>query len=327
MDNLTHTAVGLFLSRAGLNRWTPRATPILLVAANLPDVDILAALGGSLSYLHYHRHWTHSLLAMPLMALLAVGLVRVVLRTPLAWLRAFAVALVGVASHLLLDLTNTYGVRLLLPFSSEWLRLDIAGFPDPWIWTILLLGLLGPFLSRLVGSEIGSGGARTRYYGRGGAIFALSLLTLDLGGRAVLHARAVNTLQSRLYWGMPPLRVAACPTLTNPWRWNGIVETEGFYARAPVNLLAEFDPAHALILDKPEPSPALDQALATPAFREFLRFSQFPAWRVWPDEKIENGLRVEALDLRFGSPASPAFFARARLDGNGKVIESSFHFR
>ncbi len=28
MDNLTHTAVGFFLSRAGLNRWTPRATPI-----------------------------------------------------------------------------------------------------------------------------------------------------------------------------------------------------------------------------------------------------------------------------------------------------------
>jgi hypothetical protein len=23
LDNLTHTAIGLFLSRAGLNRWTP----------------------------------------------------------------------------------------------------------------------------------------------------------------------------------------------------------------------------------------------------------------------------------------------------------------
>src|SRR5271157_199313 len=144
MDNLTHTAVGLFLSRAGLNRWTPRATPILLVAANLPDVDILAALGGSLSYLHYHRHWTHSLLAMPLMALLAVVLVRMIFRSPIRWLGAFAAALVGVASHLLLDLTNTYGVRILLPFSSAWFRFDIASFPDPWAWTILLLGILAP---------------------------------------------------------------------------------------------------------------------------------------------------------------------------------------
>ena len=43
MDQLTHTAVGLFLGRAGLNRWTPHATPILIMAANAPDIDIVAA--------------------------------------------------------------------------------------------------------------------------------------------------------------------------------------------------------------------------------------------------------------------------------------------
>jgi hypothetical protein len=113
----------------------------------------------------------------------------------------------------------------------------------------------------------------------------------------------------------------------NPMRWNGIVETGDFYALAPVNLLQDFDPARSRILDKPDPSTALEHARATPAFQEFLRFSQFPGWSVWPDEKLENGTRVEAIDLRFGSPASPGFFARARVDSNGKVIESSFHFR
>jgi inner membrane protein len=327
MDNLTHTAVGLFLSRAGLNRWTPHATAILVVSANIPDLDILAALRGSLNYLHYHRHWTHSLLAMPLMALLAVALIRVVFRGPIRWLGAWAAALAGVASHLLLDLTNTYGVRILLPFSGEWFRLDIAAFPDPWLWTILLLGILGPFLSKLVGAEISSGSARPRHYGRGGAIFALLFLTLYDGGRAVLHARAVNVLESRLYQGVAPLRVAACPTPTNPFRWNGIVETANFYALAPVNLLQDFDPTRSTILIKPDPDPAIDQARATPAFQEFLRFSQFPIWRVWADPQTENGKRVEAIDLRFGSPASPAFFARAILNSGGQVIQSSFHFR
>jgi len=42
---------------------------------------------------------------------------------------------------------------------------------------------------------------------------------------------------------------------------------------------------------------------------------------------VENGKRVEVMDLRFGLPTAPAFFARAILDGNGKVVESSFHFR
>jgi inner membrane protein len=326
MDNLTHSLVGLFLSRAGVNRWSPRATAIVVLAANLPDVDVVSAMGGAPGYLHWHRAWTHSLLAMPLEALVAVALVRVAFRMPLRWRGALAAALLGVGSHVLLDLTNAYGVRVLLPFSSEWIRWDIASIVDPWMLTILLLGILGPFLSRLVGSEISLGGARTRNYGRGGAVFALSVLTMYVGGRAALHARAVSTLESRLYGGAAPLRVAACTAPMNPMRWNGIVETDGFYALAPVDLLREFDPDRSRILEKPDPSPALERARTTPAFRELLRFAQYPMWRVWPDEKIENGTHVEAMDLRFGSPVSPAFFARARLDGNGKVVESSFHF-
>ena len=51
MDNLTHTAVGLFLNRAGLGRDVPHAGWILLLAANIPDIDIVSAAGGALSYL------------------------------------------------------------------------------------------------------------------------------------------------------------------------------------------------------------------------------------------------------------------------------------
>src|ERR1022692_3642428 len=138
MDPLTHTATGLFLSRIGLKRWTPLATPILLLAANAPDIDIITAGGGSLSYLHYHRHLTHSLVAMPVMALLPVVLVRLVARKPVHWAGAFFAALIAVASHLLLDLTNAYGIRLLLPFSAEWLRLDLNNIYDLWIWGVFL---------------------------------------------------------------------------------------------------------------------------------------------------------------------------------------------
>ena len=134
MDPLTHTAIGLFLSRAGLNRWTPLAAPILILAANAPDIDIVSAAGGALGYLHYHRHLTHSLAAMPVMALLPVLLVRVAGRKPIRWVGAFCASMVAVASHLLLDLTNSYGIRLFLPFSSKWLRLDLTNVVDLWIW-------------------------------------------------------------------------------------------------------------------------------------------------------------------------------------------------
>jgi inner membrane protein len=327
MDPLTHTATGLFLSRAGLNRWTPSATAILILAANIPDCDIVAALRGSASYLVWHRHITHSLIAMPVMALLSVALVRVVFRRQVQWKGAFAAALIAVASHLLLDLTNTYGIRLLLPFSSQWSRLDIAPLPDIVVWIILGLGIAGPFLSRLVGSEISSGSMRVRSYGRGGAIFALTAFALYDGGRALLHSRATGMLESRLYQGVAPSRVAATPTSGNPLRWGGIVETPGFYAYLTIDLTQEFDPTRAFILQKPEASPAMAAAARTEAFQAFQQWTQFPLWRVWPSEKMEDGKLVEAFDLRFGSPANPAFVARALVDGRDNVAESSFHFR
>ena len=213
MDNLTHTATGLFLSRIGLKRWTPLATPILILAANAPDVDIVTAAGGSLNYLHFHRHLSHSLVAMPLMALLAVAVARLVGRKPVRWLGAFAIAMVAVATHLLLDLTNSYGVRLLLPFSSRWLRLDITNVVDVWIWSALLIGVAAPFLARLVGSEIASAHAKPAGHGRVAAWCALAFLLLYNCGRAVLHARAVAIAEARIYEGARALasgRPAKC---------------------------------------------------------------------------------------------------------------------
>src|SRR6185437_4975961 len=196
MDNLTHTAVGLFLSRAGWNSRTPRATAILLLAANAPDIDIVTLAGGPVNYLHYHRHLTHSLLAMPVMAILSVLLVRFAGRKPVNWAPAFLAALTGVASHLLLDLTNVYRVRLLLPFSGEWLGLDTTGVVDYCIWAILLLGIAAPFVGRLVTGEITSKASRPKHYGRGGAIFALLFVALYDCGRLAMHSRAVAELQS-----------------------------------------------------------------------------------------------------------------------------------
>ena len=326
MDTLTHTATGLFLSRVGLGRWTPRALPILLLAANAPDIDVLSLAGGPLNYLHYHRHLTHSLAAMPVMALLAVLVVRVASRKPVRWMGAFFAALIGVASHLLLDLTNMYGIRPWLPFSGEWLGLDLTSVIDIWIWGALLLGIAGPFVARLVGSEVSSGTVRERNHGRGFAIFALAFLLLYNCGRGVFHARAVAELDSRLYGDSIPLRVAALPHPANPLRWRGLVETGGFYEVEDVNLAADFDPTRGTLFYKPEPNALLEAARRTPTIQEFLRFAQFPLWRIEPVSEPENGQRVEVLDMRFGTPLAPGFLASAVLDSNLRVIGTSFTF-
>ncbi|HWC97960.1 MAG TPA: metal-dependent hydrolase [Candidatus Sulfopaludibacter sp.] len=319
MDNLTHTAIGFFLSRAGLNRWTPAATPILLLAANIPDLDVVSAAGGSLNYLHYHRHLTHSLVALPLMAALSVILVRVVWRKPFPWLPAFAAACLGVASHLLLDLTNMYGIRLLLPFSDSWQQLDLNSVVDLWIWAALILGIAAPFLAGLVGGEITSGALRRRYPSRGGAFFALSFILLYDCGREVMHTRAVATLESRIYRGIAPARVAALPDEVNPLHWRGLIETTDFYAVADLNLAGEFDPTRVAVFPKPDPDPAIDAAGRTHTFQEFLRFAQYPYWHVLVVPDPEGAKEVRLVDMRFQT-----FVARAVVDPQGRVVDQSF---
>src|SRR6516225_438077 len=146
MDPLTHSATGLFLSRAGFNRLSPYATPILILAANAPDIDVVSALGGQLNYLKYHRHLTHAIVMAPLMALLPLLIVRFFARAPVHWKGAYLISLAAVATHLALDATNVYGIRLLRPFSAHWYRLDLTSLIDLWIWAMILLAVAGPVI-------------------------------------------------------------------------------------------------------------------------------------------------------------------------------------
>ncbi len=330
MDNLTHVLTGVFLSRAGFNRVTPKATLLLILAANAPDVDIVTALGGSLNYLHWHRHITHSLIAAPVLALIAVAIVRILDRSVArtgrlkTWLIAWLVAMVGVASHLLLDLTNVYGIRLLLPFSGEWFHLDLTAVVDIWIWSFLLLCLVAPWLGRLVSSEIGA--RSTQPPGRGFAIAALLFLTLINLGHKVLHDRATAVLDSRIYNGASPTRVAAFPGPSNPLHWHGLAETHDSVSVFDVDLLASFDPAAGRIFYKPEDHPALALARRSDTFQEFLRFSLYPFWRIVPSSQGEGYWRVDVMDLRFGSPPDPSFVATAIVDPRGRVGNEGFTF-
>src|SRR5271156_2716227 len=110
MDNLTHTLTGVVLSRAGLNRWYSGSVPLLMLAANIPDIDILAVIGGPFNYFVNHRGITHSFVMAPVMAVLPVLLVCAFSRSVRGWKAAYVLSLIAVASHLLLDWTNAYGV-------------------------------------------------------------------------------------------------------------------------------------------------------------------------------------------------------------------------
>lgn len=146
MENLTHSLVGLVAAKAGLERLSPGATTLCVLAANAPDADIVALAGGRWSYLHHHRGITHSIVGTLALALLLPALFytggRLIARfrhgpTRVSFRGLLLASLVTSATHPLMDWTNNYGVRPLLPWSGRWFYGDLVFIVDPWLWLLL----------------------------------------------------------------------------------------------------------------------------------------------------------------------------------------------
>jgi inner membrane protein len=319
MDNLTHSLVGLMMSRAGIDRKVPKAALLMVLAANVPDIDVVSGVGGALSYLKWHRSYTHALAIAPVMALLPVAFLLLFRIRPTLWM--YLASLAGVLSHLVLDWTNIYGIRLFLPFSDQWPRLDQTDVVDPWIWGILLLAVAAPALAGLVGAEIGAKKAGNAK--RGWAWFAIAMILAYEGVRFAAHSRALAVMDAHTYNGAIAKRLTAVPDRLNPWRWRGIAEGDGFVDILPIDLAEEFDPSAGRVDYRAEPNPAIEAARQTAAFQGFAQFCQLPFWKVTPEP---DGTRVELIDLRFGTPEFPGFEARATVDPSGKVLDSRFTF-
>ncbi len=321
MDNLTHTLTGLMMARVGLGSTTARGgTLMMLLAVNAPDADLVAAgLPGSLSYFEYHRGYTHSVVLAPIVALLPLLLARWIGKASINW-RTYAACLIGVLSHLLLDLTNVYGVRLLMPFSSRWLRLDTNDIIDPWILFILFVAIAAPALAGLVSSEIG--GRKTAGPKKAWAWFALIAILAYDGFRLASHQRAIAIMEAHLYGGIATPKFAAIPDRINPLRWRGVVETEDFVLTISVVLTEEYDPVFGHVDYPTKRSAAIDAARTTRPFQVFERFNQLPFWKVSPEGDL---IKVQLIDLRFGTPRQPGFaLATALVTADGHVQEAWF---
>jgi inner membrane protein len=150
MDNLTHTLMGVSLGMllAPVKKSKARAAVIgtAVVASNLPDFDLLTGLWNSspLTYLVYHRGYSHSLVFLLPMALALTLLFWWVGRwRKWNWSRQevgrlFAAGVLGLLFHMLFDGMNSYGIHLGVPFDRRWFYGDAVFIIEPWLWAALL---------------------------------------------------------------------------------------------------------------------------------------------------------------------------------------------
>ena len=147
MDPFTHTLVGLTAAKAGLERLSPLATTVCVLAANSPDSDIVVALTTDRwNYLHHHRGITHSIVGVIVLAFVVPTLVWLAergwaklrhRRAKLQYRGLLLASIIATATHPLMDWTNNYGVRPFLPWNGRWFYGDLVFIVDPFILLIV----------------------------------------------------------------------------------------------------------------------------------------------------------------------------------------------
>jgi len=314
LEPVTHFLTGACLGRAGFNRKTALATLTMVLASEAADLDVLWAIKGPIAVFQHHRGITHSFVGAPFVAAATLGFVYLLhhfwLRhrpakrsgPPLRWGYLYWLALLAALSHILLDYTTAYGIRLFEPFDWRWYSWDIVYIVEPLILLVLILGLVVPSLFGLINQEIGARSTGPR--GRGWAVFALLCLVFIWGFRDYQHRRALSAMEALTYQRAVPLKVGAYPYWVNPFRWHGVVETESFFQTVPVNsMVPEVDAqSEAQTYFKPEETPMMQAAKASYFGRAYLDWAVFPLTHT---EKLEGnfkGYLVSFEDLRFQYP-------------------------
>jgi inner membrane protein len=316
MEPITHFLTGATLARTGFNRKTALATITMTLAAEAADMDILALMKGSACEFIEHRGITHTFLAIPAIAALVVGLIwladalwqrrrraRGLAPAPLRrWGLLYLLACLAALSHLLLDFTNSYGLRPFYPFSRHWYAWDIVFIFEPLMLAVMLAALVLPWLFGLVNQEIGGQSSGPR--GRAASIAALLFIVALWGVRDFEHRRALAALDGVEFHGEPSIRRAAFPYMVNPFRWAGVAETSNAYDSMEVDSLGpEVDPGNrAETYYKPQPTPATEAARKTALGRAYTEWARFPLAEAEALGEPSPGYLVHFSDVRFMYP-------------------------
>ena len=334
MDPLTHLLTGACIARTGLNRKSALATTVIVLAAEAPDLDIFAYLGGPVAGFAHHRGITHTFLGVPLVAAAVLGFVWLLYRwrikrgwapkasaPPVRWRLLYGFACLAVLSHILLDFTNQYGVRPFAPFSYRWYSWDIVAIVEPLLLVILAGGLLLPLLFRLINEEVG---ARSKGpHGRAGAVVALLLVCGVWWFRDLQHRRALSALQAQTYLDADPERVSAYPYNIDPVAWYGVAETKTAFAGMNVNSSSgEVDRERRMrIRYKPQETPVTLAAKQSAMGRVYLDWAAYPYLEVEKLPPPQGGYLVRLYDLRYYYPESsdPPLTATIELDDQLRV--------
>jgi len=307
VDPLAHGLAGALMARA-----QPSRSKGLLLACVLgtliPDIDVVITFFSREAYTFEHRGFTHSFLGLLPMSLLAAGLAQIwmkrrghVTHFPLL----FLMALVGVISHLYLDLCTSWGIMLLWPNRTRF-ALDQLFIVDPWYWGLFFIPLAVSFLvphRQKVICQLGLC-----------AIVLYHLLTI-FNHRQALKIAQEDRSQA---WSV------AFPQPFSPFRWSVFNRGDGVLRNARVDFWEKLQPLEWQEWKEPAKTAAVQAAMDSPLGLKYFWFARVPMWE--EAREADGSTLVTFWDMRFNNylmkdRVSRGFGATFKIK-DGRVLES-----
>lgn len=319
MDNLTHSLAGAVLGQLGLKKKTGLGMATLIIAANIPDIDAVATLLDGVQHLAIRRGITHGPIAMVVLPLLLTGIMilfdgwqtkrgkRPADRLPIhkGWL--LALAYIGCLSHPALDWLNSYGVRLLEPFSSQWFYGDSIFIIDIWIWAALIAGV---WISRRREKK-----GRDDWQRPAWVSFAAICAYIFANGLITGKAEEDTALAVEQRTGERPEQVVANPMPVTFWRRDMIWEMAGEngkeYGETRFDLFdgEAFYWKGELVQNNASPR-MIEEAKETDAnARAFLFWARMPVLEQDKGTEHFSGVGLNISDMRFRDPMVQSRFS------------------
>ncbi|MGQ0544867.1 MAG: metal-dependent hydrolase [Betaproteobacteria bacterium] len=309
MDTLTHALSGALLARATAPkdappRSIPRRVAAGFFAAAAPDLDFVIGFIGPVEYLLYHRGPTHSVVLLPLWALLLAWILAKILREPRGWRALYGVCALALGAHIVGDLITSFGTIVFAPLPDWRAGLGTTFIIDLRFSAIIVAGLAASALL---------------YRTRLPAVAAGAVLAGYVGFQYLQRQDALEFARSfAVEKGIVGARIEAHPKPLSPFNWTVFVSTPNEHRFAHVNLVRKaprsYQPGDGFVARLDAPYLPLGQAqwqkreryggdLAQEAWQSdalafFRWFADQPAF----DGMSEGSTCAWFVDLRFLTP-------------------------
>jgi inner membrane protein len=228
MDTLTHALSGALFARASAATPSQRGEIARRVAAGFlacaaPDLDFVVGFFGPVDYLRFHRGVTHSLLMLPLWALVLSWLLAKLLREPGGWRALYGVCALALAAHIVGDVITSFGTMVFAPLSDWRAVLGTTFIIDLWFTGIIVAGLIGAAIFR-----------RTRLPAVIASVVLVGYVGLQWAQKQ--RAEAVGRQYAAAH-GLAAAHIDALPRPLSPFNWTVFVSDATTHHFAHINLL------------------------------------------------------------------------------------------